>query len=453
MTDQLIPRILVGRSRDLRAPVSAQVAAVWVKSRSWIRKAFLAVLDQGLISGSNFLISVLLARWMSAGEYGAYTLAYSALLLFLISYQALILEPMCVFGPAQYRDCEPHYLGTLIRLHAVFTAATVAVMLAAAVVLSKFAVPEFMISALHGVMVAAPCVLLFWLARRAFYLQLLPGGAVLGAALYCAVLLAGLWVFYLRALLSPFTAFLLMGIGALAASAFLLMRLKPPLRRTPATPPLGTVTREHWRYGKWALTAAGVAWIPWNCTYILIGSLHGIAATAELKALLNLVLPMQQSFAAFSLLLIPYAARLNHDSGVLKARQLSRNIAFWFAGGAFAYWLLIVIFREQAIRFFYGGKYMSVVHFVPWIAVISIFVGAVQGHMIVLRGMQAPSSIFVVELTSSATCMLVGVPAIWLFRTAGAVAALTGSAIAGLGVATLLLNRQARIRSQHATCH
>ena len=47
-----------------------------------------------------------------------------------------------------------------------------------------------------------------------------------------------------------------------------------------------------------------------------MGSFHGMAATAELKALLNLVLPMQQSFAAFSLLLIPYAARLTYDSGM-----------------------------------------------------------------------------------------------------------------------------------------
>ena len=110
----------------------ARIWRVWAGWRSWVRKGTLAVLDQGLISGSNFLISILLARWMGAAQYGAYALAFSIFLLFLVSYQALVLEPMCVFGPAQYRECEPEYFGTLLRMHVVFTAVTVAIMLTSA---------------------------------------------------------------------------------------------------------------------------------------------------------------------------------------------------------------------------------------------------------------------------------------------------------------------------------
>ena len=449
MADQSPVSISMARTLAMATAMPARIAGAWAGWRSWIQKGTLAVLDQGLISGSNFLISILLARWMSAAEYGAYALAFSIFLLFLVSYQALILEPMCVFGPAQYRECEPEYFGTLLRLHVVFTAVTVVIMLTSALAMWKLAMPLYLIGALHGVMLAAPCVLLFWLARRAFYLRLLPGGAVLGAVLYCVILMAGLWIFYRHVLLSPFTAFLLMGIGALAASFLLLFRLKPPLRRNAASPPLALVAQDHWRYGKWALASAGVAWIPWNCTYILMGSFHGMAATAELKALLNLVLPMQQSFAAFSLLLIPYASRLAYDSGMSDVQRLSRRIACLFAAGAFAYWFLIIMFREQAIQLFYGGKYVNVVHLVPWVAIVSIMVGAVQGHMIVLRGMQSPSSIFVVESCTSATCMAVGIPAIWIFGMRGAVAALLLCSVAGLIAAHLLLNRRIQERSPH----
>jgi O-antigen/teichoic acid export membrane protein len=447
MADQLLASFSMERAVSAATAMPARVAGLWVGWRSWIKKGSLAVLDQGLISGSNFLISVLLARWMSASEYGAYALAFSIFLLFLISYQALILEPMCVFGPAQYRECEPEYFGTLLRMHAMFTVATAAIMLASSLALWKLAMPHFLIGALHGVMFAAPCVLLFWLARRVFYLRIMPGGAVVGAVLYCLILMLGLWVLYRHELLSPFTAFLLMGIGALAASFLLLTRLKLPLRRSAAFPRLGIVTQEHWRYGKWALASAAVAWVPWNCTYILIGSFHGMAATAELKALLNLVLPMQQSFAAFSLILIPYASRLTYDSGMSGVQSLSRRIAWLFAAGAFAYWFLIIIFRERAIHLFYGGKYMDVVHLVPWVAFVSILVGAVQGHMIVLRGMQAPSSIFAVEFTTSAICMAVGIPAIWFFGIRGAVAALVLASAGGLIAAILELHRRVQERT------
>jgi O-antigen/teichoic acid export membrane protein len=428
--------------------VPARETGVWASWLSWIRSGTLAVLDQGLISGSNFLISILLARWMGAAQYGAYALAFSIYLLFLVSYQSLVLEPMCVFGPGQYRECEHEYFGTLLRMHLGFTGVTVAIMLTSALLMWKMAMPSYLIGALHGVMLATPCVLLFWLARRVYYMKLLPGGAVVGAILYCVILMAGLWILYLHVLLSPLTAFLLMGAGALAASFLLLARLRLPLRGRTATPSLRIVTQEHWRYGKWVLASAGISWIPWNGTYILLGSLHGMAATAELKALLNLVLPVQQSFAAFSLLLIPYAARLTYDSGMYGIQKLSRSITWLFVAGALAYWLVIVIFKEQAIHFFYGDKYTNVTQLVPWIAVGSILTGARQGYLIVMRGIQASSSIFVVECITSATCVLASIPAMWMFGMRGAVGALVVCSVTGLIASVLLLDGRIRERLQ-----
>ena len=84
----------------------------------------------------------------------------------------------------------------------------------------------------------------------------------------------------------------------------------------------------------------------------------------------------------------------------------------------------------------------------PWIAVISILVGAVQGHMIVLRGMQAPASIFTAECIRSATWLIVGIPAIWVFGVRGAVAAFFLSSIAGLIGVILLLHRRIEKRRQ-----
>ena len=40
----------------------------------WMTKGGLAILDNGLISGSNFLLGILLARWLAPEEYGAYAL-------------------------------------------------------------------------------------------------------------------------------------------------------------------------------------------------------------------------------------------------------------------------------------------------------------------------------------------------------------------------------------------
>ena len=48
---------------------------------AWAGRLSLAVVDQGLISGSNFALGIVLARWMAPAEYGAYALAFSIFLL------------------------------------------------------------------------------------------------------------------------------------------------------------------------------------------------------------------------------------------------------------------------------------------------------------------------------------------------------------------------------------
>jgi hypothetical protein len=42
---------------------------------SWFKKGSLAVLDQGLFSGANFIVNILLARWLAPEEYGAFAVA------------------------------------------------------------------------------------------------------------------------------------------------------------------------------------------------------------------------------------------------------------------------------------------------------------------------------------------------------------------------------------------
>src|ERR1035438_3487461 len=83
----------------------------------WVGKGSLAVLDQGLFAISNFLINVLLARWLAPADYGAFALAYSVFLLLLVFHNAMFSGPMLVFGPGKYRERFPEYLGILLRGH------------------------------------------------------------------------------------------------------------------------------------------------------------------------------------------------------------------------------------------------------------------------------------------------------------------------------------------------
>jgi len=94
----------------------------------------MAIFDQGLISGSNFFLGIVLARWLGAEQYGAYALAFSTFLLVSLIYQALLLEPMSVFGSSTYRGSVRQYLGGLLWLQAAIAAVFVALGTTASVV-------------------------------------------------------------------------------------------------------------------------------------------------------------------------------------------------------------------------------------------------------------------------------------------------------------------------------
>ena len=47
----------------------------------WTTRGFWAIVDQALFAVSNLIINVLLARWLSPREYGAFVTAYVVLLL------------------------------------------------------------------------------------------------------------------------------------------------------------------------------------------------------------------------------------------------------------------------------------------------------------------------------------------------------------------------------------
>jgi O-antigen/teichoic acid export membrane protein len=407
----------------------------------WVKKGSLAVVDQALISGSNFLMGILLARWLPSEQYGAYALAFSAFLLVSLSYQSLLLEPQSVFGSSTYLDSPRQYLGTLLWAHGALALAIFVILGIWARVANEFGRPGNLSGALAGVAFAAPYILLFWLARGAFYVRQTPQHAVTGALFYSALVLGGLLVLFRRGLLSPFTAFTLMGVGALATSTVMLTRLNPRLKLGTGSPTLAQVVQQHWIYGRWALASSVVTWIPWNIHYALLGHFSGMAGAGGLRALFNLTLPLAQACTALSLLITPYASRTHARGGARSLDGLSWRITSLFVGGAVAYWAVITLLRGSTLRFLYAGKYGALAHFVPWVAIASVLWTAVYGPAIVLRAKQAPALVFCAYCAAGAIALIAGPPASRAFGLQGTVWAITLSSAVALAVALFLVHR------------
>jgi|HubBroStandDraft_4_1064222.scaffolds.fasta_scaffold119751_1 O-antigen/teichoic acid export membrane protein len=387
----------------------------------WVHKGGCAVLDQGLISGSNFILSILLARWLLPEQYGAYAVAFGFFILVSLVYSALVLEPMAVFGGSSYRDRLRGYLGSVMWIHVAMSLALVVVFGVSAFVVWKISPQTGLAAAIAGVTIASPCILLFSLARRTFYLELSPAKAAVGALVYCGMSLACLYLVYRRAWLSPFSAFLILGVAALATSIYLFARLYTELRPSTMDDSVGLIWGRHWRYGSWALLSCVASWIPANIYYPLLSSFGTMAQSGQLKALMNFTLPVEQVKGALGLLFLPYAASVLEREGRGSGGSLSRRMTLVAVGVALAYWVVVLATQRSAFHALYSGRYMEVAHLLPIVAIGSIAWCGSFGSAIALRAMESPASVFIAFGLSTVVSTLVGIPATRYFGLTGAV--------------------------------
>jgi O-antigen/teichoic acid export membrane protein len=391
------------------------------KPLRWMKKGGLAILDNGLISGSNFLLSILLARWLPPDEYGAYALAFSIFILVGFLYQALLLEPLSVFAGSAFRGNLRGYLKKALWIHWAISLPTGLVIAGGAVVARVVGHSIVLPVALAGMAIATPFLCMHAMARRSFYLKLSPGPAAFGAAFYCAMVMGGVYLIYWRGLLSSFTAFLIMGGAALVSAMVMLLQLNSALEPATGAPQLREIWGKHWEYGSWALATCVVGWIP-NYVYIpLVSTFSGMAAAGELRALMNLAAPVLQTYAALSMLFLPYAARVSDQQGKKAASALTRKLAALFVVGAVAYWAVLIPLRQPLFHFLYAGKYTESVYLIPLFGLETIVWSASLGPAIVLRAMNSPRSLFVANGAASAVALLVGIPATRYFGLQGVI--------------------------------
>lgn len=390
---------------------------------TWGTKGGLAVVDQALFAGAQFLLSILLARWLAPAEYGAFAVAYSVFSLAAAFYVAVLLEPMVIFGSGRYLKNRKSYLGILLRGHWVLTVPAGLLVLACAFVLGRL-YSTSVEHALFALGIALPLMLLMWLTRRSFYIELQPGWAAATGVVYFGGLL--LLVIWLRSagLLTPAMAIFAMGIAAVATSALQLARLRPHWSLARQQISVVAVTREHWQYGRWALASAAAIWMPLNLYYFVVPIWTGLKTAGELKAIMNLANPVLNSFIAFSLLIIPLLVRHRDQGGIGRVRRTVKSITVLFLLGSSLYLAVLWLFGARVIGLLYGGRYVELVGWpillvglIPVMASLTISTGSA------LRALERPDWLFWCYIASSGMTLAVGLP---LASAYGLIGALLG---------------------------
>ncbi len=431
MRERLKDFLRRGLIQNIQALYGARGFGRWLGRGSW------AVMDQGFFAGSNFVLSLLLARWLIPQDYGAFTVAYTVFWLLLSLDNALLIEPMLVFGAGKYEGRMSEYLRVLLYGNLGFAALGSLLLLLAGLVFWLSA-SNALSSALWGLALAGPFMRFHYLVRRACYVRLKPHLAAFGSALYMALTLFGIYVLYQSSWLSAAAAFGMMGFASCAAGLWLAVRLRvnptPPLA---ATQLIHETFKDHWGYGRWAVPTNVLALLSGNIYFLLLPIWWGLEASAALRALLNFVMPVLQAVSALSNLLLPTLVRVR---GRARFAYILRLTLLLFTFGAAVYGALLIIFDDSLVAWIYGGQYSEYADLLWLVGLLPTVYMVVEMLSAALRALERPDRIFLAYAFSTVTALTVGLLFLIITGVSGAVVGILVSQLTAVGAVAWFLH-------------
>ena len=378
-------------------------------------KFIYAIIDQGIFSGGNFIINILLARWLLPEEYGAYAFAFSVFLFFAGIQSAIILEPLAVLGATKHESDYGHYVFSLLLIQLTLTLS-----FSFLLILSSLFLDPALKTALQGLAISMPFILIQWLFRQAFYTRTQPINAVKISAIYTFILVFITYVAKTINQLNQFNVFLFMGISCLVASALFMHPIGLHLTDlTQVHRKTRSILNESWGYGKWIVAASVLNWISSVSFIPVITIFFSLFLAAAFRSMQNLVLPLQQVLAAVSLLLIP----LLSIQGMSGTKGIKRGISYALFVNCFiviSYMVIMLLFKDPIILLLYPDSSYEVFSWLlPWLGLSVLISVFAQVFNVGLRALVFPEGLLWVKLFSAIGYVTIGLFAIWKLNYRG----------------------------------
>lgn len=376
------------------------------------RKGFWAIADQGLFAGSNCVVNVLLARWLSPTEYGAFATAFAAFLALGVIHTSLLTEPMLVFSPDRYRSRHKQYFGVLVHGHLAVSLGGSAILAAVGWYLGLRGQVD-LARAMYWFAAAGPFILFLWLMRRTCYGQFNPKRAAMGGLGYFVLMMTTLVVVHAVGTLTIGTALMMIAFSSLVAGVALGIG---QVEMRPGGLMVRDVIAEHLRYGRWATATQILGFIPGNIYYFLLPTMATLEQSGALRALSILFMPLLQASAALCLLLLPAFVR---TQGTAEGKRLHRLSLLVLAGGPLCYWLVLGLFDHQIVTLVYGGKYQEYSGLIWILGMQPVISGMCGVYGSLLRARQKLNAVFWGSVVAAVGAVTLGIVMTREFGLAG----------------------------------
>ncbi len=419
-TQETLGGTLRAAKEVLRANGWLRSARAAIPARSRLMPVAYSFADQALAAGGSFLVGLAVARTQTKQEYGMFALSYSFYVFLTSIHNSTILEPYTVYGSGRYRERFAEYLRLMLRCNTTLGLSLSGTLVLACLML-KWLAPPWTSRALWGLALTVGVLLSGLFLRRAFYIQRRAALAAKASLVFFLTVASGVWLATRAHILNSFSAFLVLGLGWIVAGAAFGRELafgNPKQRFHELVP---RYWQEHWKYTRWVLATAFVFQFATQGYYWLLAGLLSVKEVGELRAMYQLVGPVEQVLVAVSFIVLPALA--SHYAAKRMGSFLS--LWKWYAlatvglTGLFA--LGVRILGRPAMHVLYAGKFDNLVPLLYLMSLSPLLVGTGNTMVNALNAIEKPKLAFYGFLCSAATTFGGGIPLVIRFGLRGAV--------------------------------
>jgi O-antigen/teichoic acid export membrane protein len=329
-------------------PQRASVTGVW----HWLA----ALVDQGLVSGTRFLTTIIIGRYCGAGDLGTYSLAFSLLVLGGCFQEAIVTTPYAVLGQRLRRRSKATYAGGIARMH--FLAAVGSALFLLALALIAYLLQVRTLPAIALVLaVTLPCSLGIEFVRRFALAELdVKSAAVLDAAVTGIQLSLLIMLAHLKWLNAPVA---LLAVGAAYLAPALIWWSLCSKSRIGTNSSATRYWRRNWTLGRWLVASQVMAVIHGFMPAWLLALLVGTQATGEFIAYFNLALLANPLVFAVGNLLTPRAAHTFAHNGPRAAQHLVLRVLLYIVALMAVFALGMSLFGNSIVQFIYRQTFVG----------------------------------------------------------------------------------------------
>jgi O-antigen/teichoic acid export membrane protein len=396
------------------------------------QEGYLAGVDQAIISLSNFLATIILARSVDPTQLGIYGVGFVTLRLIRSVQDGIIVQPLNVYGAGMDEASFRRYATSTSILQLALASATALIIYVSGWVLT-----------LLGNDTAGPTLYSLWFAFMGWQLQeylrrmMYTRGYVLQAVVNTIIANAARLVLMVwwaeQGELSGIAGLDAIAWGALVALIPGIWFTRSYWTRNFAN--LRETWDRNWGFGRWVLGGSIASWISVEFYPILTAGMISFAAAGAYRALQNLVAPIHILLRATDTFLTPRASRLYTQNGE-RALERTMRLVYILAGiPTFIFLGLAVLFPVQLLSLLYGDTYLEYSSGIILMAIFYALLFAYWPLQTTLKAARVSRPIFIANLLATILMFTAG---IWMIYRWGVYGTITGQALNALVVNLIL---------------